>query len=120
MDPTIALARLRELLLDAKANEEINDPAEVITLFEGLDQWITQGGFAPAQWGGVTLRADEDGCPYSDCDGLCCHLSTLDDICQFCGGDSTPDDVLGTYELNGVVGLAHDDCAVHFGWTPVQ
>jgi hypothetical protein len=55
MDPNIALSRLREVLtqweewgtleVDAEAAMD-----EVVDLFHGLDEWLSQGGFRPNDW----------------------------------------------------------------------
>ena len=55
MDPNIALSRLRELLsrweewgtleVDAEAAMD-----EILDLFYGLDEWLSQGGFRPSDW----------------------------------------------------------------------
>lgn len=54
MDVNATLARLRELVkeIDAAAdNEHKADIAdEFADLIDGLDQWITRGGFLPSAW----------------------------------------------------------------------
>jgi hypothetical protein len=64
MDPNEALKRLREIMprLQAWAEAEEwsiapsdltqhdTDLAEVVETFEGLDQWLSKGGFLPADW----------------------------------------------------------------------
>lgn len=53
MDPNAALATMRRLLggRDADGNwyseSEAQDFAD---LFEGLDEWISNGGFLPSEW----------------------------------------------------------------------
>ena len=60
MDPTKALAEIRELVTH-------DDPAEVaepiIERVTGLDEWITKGGFLPEQWNRPVgrPRRTEDG-----------------------------------------------------------
>lgn len=49
MDPTVTLAKIRELLawphaLDGQSADELVD------LVRALDEWITRGGFLPEQW----------------------------------------------------------------------
>lgn len=55
MDPNIALSRLRELLarweewgtLEVDAEVAMD---EILDLFYGLDEWLSQGGFRPSDW----------------------------------------------------------------------
>ncbi|AYF78025.1 hypothetical protein D7D52_34125 [Nocardia yunnanensis] len=59
MDPNAALTRIRELL---KASDDLGyvegsdqNPAvgmlfHLIDAVEGLDQWLSQGGFLPKEW----------------------------------------------------------------------
>lgn len=58
MDPNAALKELRELTKGC--HEEVTDllvlgtfevrARRVVELFEYLDEWITKGGFLPADW----------------------------------------------------------------------
>jgi hypothetical protein len=60
-DPNAALTRMRELIVELAA--ELPGPdvlrtsgledvaAEVVAEFEGLDEWLSKGGFAPDAWG---------------------------------------------------------------------
>ena len=58
MDPEAALTRLRELAeeiierIDAdESYDHLDDlPSEMAETFQGLDQWITRGGFLPRDW----------------------------------------------------------------------
>jgi hypothetical protein len=45
MDPTACLDELR-------AAVEAEDHEAAIELFVGLDEWLSRGGFLPAQWDG--------------------------------------------------------------------
>lgn len=47
MDPNTALARLRELI-GGKRN--VVGSAEVVETFQGLDEWLSKGGFLPQDW----------------------------------------------------------------------
>ena len=52
MDPDEALRQLRALvkqILDGKPYSE-DDVGELAELFDGLDQWLVRGGFAPKTW----------------------------------------------------------------------
>ena len=52
MDPNTALNELRTLLGQAIEGDTM-DPSDVTRaaeLFEGLDNWITRGGFLPSDW----------------------------------------------------------------------
>lgn len=55
MDPTTALSDLREKV------HALHDD-EVVTTFDGLDEWLQRGGFLPEQWikaaGSSGRRAD--------------------------------------------------------------
>jgi hypothetical protein len=53
MDPDEALRELRRLAALAEEGPEFLVPAEVARmaeLFQGLDAWLTSGGFAPEAW----------------------------------------------------------------------
>ena len=45
MDPDTALAQIRELINDG-------DSADIalVHAFQGLDEWLSRGGFLPADW----------------------------------------------------------------------
>lgn len=49
MDPNANLAELRELA-SAQLNGGQTDPDRMAELVEALDEWITRGGFLPADW----------------------------------------------------------------------
>lgn len=53
MDPNEALRMLREWVKDVRADyhEEAFTERDAAELFAGLDEWITNGGFLPADWG---------------------------------------------------------------------
>ncbi len=59
MDPNAALHRLRTLM-GSPHTLDANEAAEV---FEGLDQWLTNGGFLPTDWNATQAgdRAKLDG-----------------------------------------------------------
>lgn len=48
MDPNEALKKIRELLKIRRLSRE--ESAELQELVEGLDEWITKGGFLPSSW----------------------------------------------------------------------
>jgi hypothetical protein len=54
MDPNTALRNIRALCRDidrASINAEVLDLAEELAQhIEGLDQWLSAGGFPPADW----------------------------------------------------------------------
>lgn len=56
MDPNAALAEIRELLaqdrrqLDAGGLHR-DDAATLMERLEALDEWLSKGGFLPADWG---------------------------------------------------------------------
>jgi hypothetical protein len=55
MDPNAALAEIRTLIHEAReatgphAEAALNEMSEY---FEGLDEWLSKGGFLPAAWDG--------------------------------------------------------------------
>ena len=62
MDPDVALATLRDLARRATSGEPWNDSTEASDLaiemaeaWEGLDEWLTRGGFIPAAWRAASL-----------------------------------------------------------------
>ena len=53
MDPEEVLRRLRALAADAIESEEHGAIiSEAHELFQALDEWLTNGGFLPADWHG--------------------------------------------------------------------
>lgn len=56
MDPDAALERLRELAkaTDPDGDGDYEDPVylleEMAVVFDGLDQWLSSGGFLPQAW----------------------------------------------------------------------
>jgi hypothetical protein len=52
MDPNENLRRLRALVESSNTDNVLQTPreAEIVDLFEALDQWITNGGFIPDDW----------------------------------------------------------------------
>lgn len=48
MDPNATLRELRDLVRDAENGEDVQD--EIAERFAALDNWITRGGFLPAEW----------------------------------------------------------------------
>jgi hypothetical protein len=68
MDPTAALIDLRattralERALELGEDDAISDLAsDAVMLFYGLDEWLSQGGFLPAQWRSSFSLSLEDG-----------------------------------------------------------
>ena len=58
MDPDETLKKLRALVEEIREDErdglDITDHEQsVLDLFDGLDQWLTKGGFLPAAWAGA-------------------------------------------------------------------
>jgi hypothetical protein len=50
MDPNVALAQIRELV-EALQQEPDDSLAEaLVDLVEGLDDWLSKGGFLPEPW----------------------------------------------------------------------
>ena len=45
MDPDEALRKIRELINDGDSAD-----IELVHLFDGLDQWLSKGGFLPKDW----------------------------------------------------------------------
>lgn len=59
MDPNAALEQLRAKMVEIRDGIDNVDSRDIITaaseavdLWEGLDQWITRGGFLPIVWTG--------------------------------------------------------------------
>lgn len=50
MDPDAALARMRELIARERESFVETDATELSELIDGLDQWLSKGGFLPAAW----------------------------------------------------------------------
>ena len=57
VDPTAALDSVRRLVTEADTMNPADDPIvlaaaldELATLFAGLDQWMSTGGFLPQPW----------------------------------------------------------------------
>jgi hypothetical protein len=57
MDPNAALAEIRRLIDNLKFQIEpdtglvdLDDASELIDRFEGLDGWLSKGGFLPTDW----------------------------------------------------------------------
>ena len=50
MDPNEALQRLREWAGGVADGEEMSAEMEAAEAFEGLDGWLSRGGFLPADW----------------------------------------------------------------------
>lgn len=66
MDPDAALEQIRRHLAEfhARPSSALTDPHELVELVDGLDQWLTRGGFLPAAWrptGRVTAEAHYSG-----------------------------------------------------------
>lgn len=56
MDPNGALQRIRAIVSDWEDPEgsglDAWDMERALELFSGLDQWLTNGGYLPAEWQG--------------------------------------------------------------------
>lgn len=50
MDPNAALAELRELLREGDVEISPEEISQAIDLFQGLDDWLSGGGFLPRAW----------------------------------------------------------------------
>ena len=50
MDPNATLARLRDLLGEHDKPISVDEIDEVSTLFEALDDWMSDGNFPPTAW----------------------------------------------------------------------
>lgn len=51
MDPNTALAEIRELVAESYREALTEDEtSRLCDLIEGLDRWVTRGGFLPAAW----------------------------------------------------------------------
>lgn len=66
MDPDEALAKMRDLTSryghEDHGNDEDHDIAlRMVEVFQGLDEWLTNGGFPPSAWGYELDPADLDG-----------------------------------------------------------
>jgi hypothetical protein len=48
MDPNVTLETLRDLLDRYEVDESV--VPEIVETFHGLDEWLTGGGFLPAEW----------------------------------------------------------------------
>ncbi len=59
MDPTTALSDLREKV--HKLEDE-----EIVTQFDGLDEWLGMGGFLPEQWAAASVGRHRGDRPVLD------------------------------------------------------
>lgn len=50
MDPNAALERIRDLVGAVERHGRADDGRELAEVVRGLDEWITKGGFLPAEW----------------------------------------------------------------------
>jgi hypothetical protein len=51
MDPNEALRLIRQICRDVETDDEkVENWDELVNLIEGLDQWISKGGFLPKDW----------------------------------------------------------------------
>ena len=51
MDPNTALATLRKLIGEWQDTDSVNVD-ELTEAFQGLDEWLSGGGFMPSDWQG--------------------------------------------------------------------
>lgn len=50
MDPNAALREIRELVRDPAYEHVLVDHKRLCELVQGLDDWLTTGGFLPKDW----------------------------------------------------------------------
>lgn len=54
MDPDVCLQKIRELIVELRGSSKISTTEacadEISEHFEALDEWISKGGFMPADW----------------------------------------------------------------------
>jgi hypothetical protein len=52
VDPDAALERIRKIVAraDAPATDPVADHNELVDLIDGLDRWMSKGGFLPTDW----------------------------------------------------------------------
>ena len=51
MDPNVTLAQIRELVSENEYRDLYADETDrLVELVQSLDQWISKGGFLPADW----------------------------------------------------------------------
>jgi hypothetical protein len=61
MDPDVALKEMRALVQEVLYDNASEEAAERLSeLFEGLDGWISKGGFLPTSWQPKQLKRDSD------------------------------------------------------------
>lgn len=48
MDPTAALTEIRDMIADYQQGTPVS--LQFVNLVDGLDRWLTKGGFLPDQW----------------------------------------------------------------------
>lgn len=52
MDPNKTLAAIREILYEESEATQEEDLQNLCDLMESLDEWLSNGGFLPADWQG--------------------------------------------------------------------
>lgn len=50
MDPNATLAEIRELIETENTLKDGQYTDDIIERFEALDEWLSKGGFLPADW----------------------------------------------------------------------
>lgn len=58
MDPDATLAQIRDLIVKYQTSAEemsTSDAAELVELVDGLDEWMTKGGFLPTDWNALRV-----------------------------------------------------------------
>ena len=64
MDPDTALENLRAARDRFDEADDVSDrwggAYEVVEQFDGLDDWLSKGGFPPAEWADARARSDAD------------------------------------------------------------
>ena len=50
MDPNATLKEIREIIKSWTKDESKDIPSRLVDLIDGLDGWISKGGFLPRDW----------------------------------------------------------------------
>jgi hypothetical protein len=58
MDPNVTLAEIRHLVTDIASTEapDEDDVQRLAELVGGLDEWLSRGGFPPADWDRTRMK----------------------------------------------------------------
>ena len=70
MDPNETLKQIREVIRDLRDGEmpSMHAADTLADLFEGLDDWLTKGGFLPDAWGLACVKVRQWGAPKKSID----------------------------------------------------